>query len=394
MPKQRINILLIDDDSADCRLVELTLLKASSQMIDFAIETADTLSEGLLRIDKAEFDLVLLDLGLPDSCGLETLHKMLQSYPDLPFVVLTGLADEQVGIEAIRNGAQDYLVKGQSLEYTLAHTIRYAIERRRIQDHLQTAMHAAEAANTAKSQFLANMSHEIRTPMNAIIGFSDLLAEEQLTQDQKIYVNMIRDSSGSLLELINDILDFSKIEAGKLDIEIIDYSLDQVLTAVDSLIGPSAEQKSLDFQIRKENTLPKEIRTDPARLKQCLINLASNAVKFTENGHVYISVGLQKLNDKQCIRFDVEDTGIGIPSDKHHAIFESFTQLDGSTSRKFGGTGLGLAITNQLAQLLGGKLTLKSQPDKGSTFSLTIPTNPKLASQPTLNTTPLAGTKA
>ena len=238
---------------------------------------------------------------------------------------------------------------------------------------LKEAKEQAESANVAKSEFLANMSHEIRTPMNGIIGFSDLLAEEDLTDQQKEYVEIICNSGNNLLTLINDILDFSKIEAGQLDTEIIEVSLQEQLQTIHSLISSKAEEKKIELKINKETDLPESINTDPTRLQQCLVNLVSNAVKFTEKGHVHINVSLEQQNDQQFIRFDVEDTGIGIPLERQNKIFDSFTQADGSTSRKYGGTGLGLAITKQLTKLLGGKIELKSRLEHGSTFSITIP---------------------
>jgi PAS domain S-box-containing protein len=243
----------------------------------------------------------------------------------------------------------------------------------------------ALAANQAKSKFLANMSHEIRTPMNSIIGFCELLAEEKLDDKQRGYINIIRESGENLLKLINDILDLSKIEAGKVDVEICDCSLVEVISALDSLMRPRADTKGIEFAILQQGPVPAQIRTDPARLRQCLLNLVSNAVKFTDKGHVHITVSLQQVNDKPHIRFEVEDTGIGIPLDKHKAIFESFTQAHNGISRKYGGTGLGLAITKQLSLLLGGDLTLASEPGKGSTFSLTIPAGVDVESQSLLD---------
>jgi len=234
---------------------------------------------------------------------------------------------------------------------------------------------AAEAAraNAAKSQFLANMSHEIRTPMNAIIGFSDLLAEEDLADSQREHIATIQESGQSLLELINDILDISKIEAGQLGIEAVVCSLSRMLDSVEELISIKARQKGLDFKILQADGLPAQIRTDPMRLRQCLLNLVGNAVKFTERGHVHVRVSPVEDDGKLLIRIDVIDTGIGIPTDRRQAIFQLFTQADGTTTRKYGGTGLGLAITKQLVELLGGRIDLKSDLGKGSTFSLTIP---------------------
>jgi len=249
---------------------------------------------------------------------------------------------------------------------------------------VERANHLAQqavAADRAKSEFLANMSHEIRTPMNAIIGFSELLAEEDLTDTQRHHVGIIVESGKNLLQLINDILDFSKIEAGKLDIEITDCSLDQLLAVIESLLQPEAIEKGLDFRILQCSPLPEQIRTDPVRLRQCLINLVNNAIKFTDKGHVYINVSLEKTEDKACICFEVEDTGIGIAPDKQELVLEAFMQADGANTRRFGGTGLGLAITRQLAEMLGGGLTLKSREGSGSVFRLKIDAGVDIKSQ-------------
>jgi len=217
------------------------------------------------------------------------------------------------------------------------------------------------------------MSHEIRTPMNAIIGFAALLADENLTSEQRNFLNLIQESGKSLLAVINDILDFSQIEAGQLETEKIECSPAELLAVVESLSRPLAAEKELAFEICQVASLPDSIRTDPIRLRQCLVNLLSNAIKFTDAGHVIMKVSLVRQDDLPFMRFDVEDTGIGIPPERQHAIFESFTQADGSMTRKFGGTGLGLTITRQLASLLGGSLSLTSEEGKGSVFRLMVP---------------------
>lgn len=388
-----VNVLLVDDDELDRKLVKLVLIKAAS-LIQFNVETAQNINEAIAKLTGSNFNIILLDLNLPDSRGTETVQKVFEAAPDVPIVVLTGLDDEDAGLDAIRSGAEDYLVKGDGLEYTLIRTIRYAIERKKSESSILEAKQElerinarllkatktaqemaaeAEKANAAKSQFLANMSHEIRTPMNAIIGFSEVLGEELLTEQQKQYIKLILTSSRHLLELVNNILDFSKIEAGQMSTESIECDIRAILENVESLMNPSVNKKNLQLKIGCSDDVPIAIMTDSARLRQCLINLLSNAVKFTEQGYVKIFVHKILKGNNPFIEFEVSDTGIGIPTEKLGSIFDSFTQADGSTTRKYGGTGLGLTITKQLAGLMGGDVTVESRPGQGSTFRFYIP---------------------
>jgi len=234
----------------------------------------------------------------------------------------------------------------------------------------------ATAANHTKSEFLANMSHEIRTPMNAVIGFSDLLAQEKLSTAQREMLEPLRQSARDLLGIINDILDISKIEAGKIEMEKVDCSISEMLQKIESLLKPMAQKKGLSFLVERSPGIPLKIKSDPTRLRQCLINLLSNAIKFTPQGYVRLRLaGVGAEVPPREIQFTVEDTGIGIPADKQEGIFDAFTQADGTMSRKFGGTGLGLAITRKLARLMGGDVTLVSAVNKGTTFTLRVPTN-------------------
>ena len=250
-------------------------------------------------------------------------------------------------------------------------------------EHANRLGEKATAANHAKSYFLANMSHEIRIPMNAIIGFSEVLSDSKLTSEQREHVEIIRDSARSLLTTVNDVLDLAKIEAGKLGVEIVDCSVEDVLRSVESIMRPEAEQKGLEFRIGMSKSLPVRIRTDAIRLRQCLVNLTSNAIQFTQRGHVCINPGIEQENGKGYIRFDVEDTGVGIASDKQQEIFKSSVQAGGEGANGLGGTGLRLTITKHLAELLGGRLTVSSRVGEGSVFSLVIPAGVDPDSQPT-----------
>ncbi len=399
MSQESIRILLIEDNPGDVRLIQENLSEVRD--IDFQLEYTDCLAVGLEYLARGGIDVVLLDLSLPDSFGLGTIEKVHFHDLTVPIVVLTSIADEEYAITSVRKGAQDFLIKGEFDSVLLGRIMRYAIERKRTELELKETRDAAQTfnreltasnqllgqaienarrmaeiaamASQAKSDFLANVSHEIRTPMNVILGMTELLQETPLGDRQQEYVHILKTAGESLLDLISDVLDLSKIEAGQLELEIVPFDLIQIIRDVVDIFGQRAGEKKLELELKSGLDMSRFFKGDPVRLKQILINLVGNAIKFTDHGYVTVAVTVEEKKSKtRGLRFSVTDTGIGISPEKFDAIFDSFTQADSTTTRKYGGTGLGLTISKRLVEMMEGTIRVESEPGKGSTFSFTI----------------------
>ena len=398
-------LLVIDDESRLRHNLEVLL-----ELEGYTVDAAASGAEGIACLERNSYDIVITDIQMDDINGFQVMAHITDHAPNTLVIVMTGSTSIETAIEALRHGAYDYITKpfdmemvivslGRAMEkVTLQHQVKQYtedLERRvaertaelqhlnsqlhvEIDEHRQTeielrqAKEAAEAANQIKAEFLATVSHELRTPMNGVIGMTEFLLETPLSSEQSEYAEIVRKCGADLMGIINNILDFSKIEAGKLELDVIDFDLHTTVSDVIDLMKPQATSKGLNLTAHVHADVPHRVAGDPGRLRQILKNLIGNAVKFTDSGAIGVSVQLvEPPSTEAVLQFRISDTGIGIPCEAQGKLFQAFSQVDGSTTRKYGGTGLGLAISKQFTEMMGGEIGVESTPGQGSTFWFT-----------------------
>ncbi|UUA73316.1 response regulator [Cellvibrio sp. QJXJ] len=365
---QNIRLLIIDDDEDDFILVKDLLTDISQSCI---LDWAPTYEMGQRLLQEDKHDLCLMDYKLGARDGIELLKFAHEVGFSGPVILLTGMHQVEVDRQALQAGAVDYLVKSTLSAEQLARAIRYALARRDVERERVERL-KAESENRSKSEFLAHLSHELRTPLSAILGFTELLLNKTTDSENAGHLRIVHRNGKHLLGLLNDILDLSKIEAGKLELEKQPVSFAAFLTDIYFLMQGAAADKNLQLRIEAPQPLPLTINTDPMRLRQILLNLMGNAIKFTHQGEVVLTIDWVDQTRKDKIRFSVKDSGIGICEETLKVIFEPFVQSKNAQVHPRAGTGLGLTISKQLVERLGGNIQVSSVVGEGSEFSFTL----------------------
>lgn len=367
-----MTVLLVEDNPDDADLLQTFL--ADAGIAYFTIVHCETLRDGLQRLDAGGIDLVLLDLSLPDSEGEQTVTRTLAHPAGVPVVVLTGLDDERLGMDAVQAGAQDYLIKGTIDGRGLARCMRYAVERHKLLWEKARLNEELAEANMVKTYFAATMSHELRNTLGVITGLTDLLigrAPQRLSAQHRKAIQLMNQRSKESLQLIQATLELARSEASAAgsDAEAVNTSEMLLQLATEVTMPPDRMHVSLHWHADPD--IP-PLHADRVKLKMILRNLATNAIKFTERGGVSVRAGA----DRTHVRFWVTDTGIGIPADELATIFEPFRQVRALGTRHAGGSGLGLFIVRRLTDLIGGAITVESRVGHGTIFTVSIPLAP------------------